>query len=254
MPGDNTIAPAAVGAALVNSTFYNALWSQARLTRPESFNTWPLIESLLPGCAARLEIGPGLRPRLPVAGTHFVDISAPVVERLNARGALAQQGDASTLPFNDAEFDLVCAFDVIEHVEDDRRILNELSRVLKDDGALIISVPLHAWLWNAFDDLVGHVRRYEPAGLTALLQKHKLILEKSAVFGMQPENPRLLACGMWFLTHRRSSALFFYNWLFLPLGLLFQKRLKWFPGLLDATGAGEVLLVCRRMKSSGTGT
>ena len=50
-----------------NSRFYDAFWAQTYLTRPESFNTWPLISSLLPAAPRRLEIGPGLHPRLPVA-------------------------------------------------------------------------------------------------------------------------------------------------------------------------------------------
>jgi SAM-dependent methyltransferase len=250
MPRDSAIAPAAGGAALANRSFYDALWSQTRLARPERFNTWPLVAGLLPEAAARLEIGPGLRPRLPIAGTHFVDLSAPVIEQLNARGALAQLGEATVLPFEDKRFDLVCAFDVIEHVEDDLPAFAELSRVLKEDGVLIFSVPLHAGLWTAFDDFVGHVRRYEPAHLTAILQKHKLVPEKSAVFGMQPASPRLLAWGIWFLTHRRSSALFWYNWVFLPLCLCFQKPLKFNAGLLDTGGADEIVLVCRRGKGS----
>ncbi len=250
MPEDRTTAPPAGDAALVNRSFYDALWSQTHLARPERFNTWPLIAALLPTAAARLEIGPGLRPRSPIAGTHFIDISAPVVARLNGRGALAQTGVVTALPFEDQSFDLVCAFDVIEHVEDDQRAFTEISRVLKEDGVLIFSVPLHARFWTAFDEFVGHVRRYEPAQLMAILQKHNLVLEKSAVFGMQPSNPRLLDFGIWFLTHRRSTALFWYNWLFLPLGIFFQKRLKFFAGLLDTGGVDEIVLVCRRGKGA----
>ena len=48
------------------------------------------------------------------------------------------------LPFGDREFDLVCAFDVIEHVENDRLVFGEVSRVLKQDGVLMFSVPVHA--------------------------------------------------------------------------------------------------------------
>lgn len=245
MPGDIEIATTA-GKATRNSRFYDRLWSHSRLARPERFNTWPLISKLLTSSGARLEIGPGLRPRLPIFGTHFIDLSPPVIERLNARGALAQLGDLPALPFEDRAFNLVCAFDVIEHVEDELLAFSELNRVLKENGILIFSVPLHAVLWNAFDDFVGHVRRYEPAHLMSILRNHQLTLEKSALFGMQPASLRLLTLGLWFLTHQPSRALFWYNWVLLPLALLFQKRLKFSPGLIDTDRADEILLVCRK--------
>jgi len=229
-----------------NRTFYDALWRKARLERPEGFNTWPLVSELLPFAPARLEIGPGLRPRLPIAGTHFIDICAPVIERLNAHGGIATPGEVGTLAFGDREFDLVCAFDVIEHVEDDQRVFGEVSRVLKDDGVLICSVPLHADLWTEFDDWVGHARRYDVPALRALLTEHGLTVEKSAAFGMRPTNPRLLRHGMRWLSQHRATAMRWYNWVLMPLGLKFQKRLRFVPGWIDAAEADGMVLVCRR--------
>jgi SAM-dependent methyltransferase len=243
--GNGEAAPGERDAAATNHSFYNALWSQTRLARPESFNSWPLIAGLVPVSPARLEVGPGLRPRLPLAGSHFIDISSPVIAQLNARGSIARLGEVCALPYNDGTFDLVCAFDIIEHVEDDLRALAELGRVLKDDALLIFSVPLHAEFWTAFDELVGHVRRYDPAHLMVILAQNGFEVEKSAIFGMQPANPVLLRYGSWFLTHRRKSALFWYNWLFLPLAILCQKRLKFTPGLLDTSGVAEIVLICR---------
>ena len=126
--------PASSDIGATNRIFYNALWRKARLERPEGFNTWPLVSELLPFAPARLEIGPGLRPRLPIAGTHFIDISAPVIEQLNARGGIGTPDEVATLPFRDGEFDLVCAFDVIEHGEDDRRVFPRSEPCTKDDG------------------------------------------------------------------------------------------------------------------------
>ena len=157
--------PASSDITATNRIFYNALWRKARLERAEGFNTWPLVSELLPSALARLEIGPGLRPRLPIAGTHFIDISAAVIEQLNAHGGIGAPDEVATLPYRDGEFDLVCAFDVIEHVEDDRRVFREVSRVLKDDGVLICSMPLYSNLWTEFDDWVGHARRYDPPDL-----------------------------------------------------------------------------------------
>ena len=236
----------------INRTFYNALWQKARLKRPDRFNTWPLVSELLPTAPERLEIGPGLRPRLPIAGTHFIDISAPVIEQLNARGGIAAAGEAGTLPFGDEQFDLVCAFDVIEHVEDDRQVFREVSRVLKDDGVLICAVPLYAHLWTEFDDWVGHARRYDPSELLATLTVNDFKVEKSAVYGMQPANPHVLKYGMWWLEHRPKQAMFWYNWVGMPLAMLFQKRLKLVSGFVDPRGVDEVLLVCRRLPRSSS--
>jgi SAM-dependent methyltransferase len=252
MPTKRDQADPSKDSARVNQHFYHALWSQTRLSSPDRFNTWPLISGLLPNSPQRLEVGPGLRPRLPVSETHFIDIAAPVVDCLNEAGARARLGEVSALPYDDGRFDLVCAFDVLEHVGDDLSALAELSRVLKGDGVLILSVPLHEACWSDFDVLVGHVRRYQPARLEALLLRSGLEPEKSAAFGMQPGNPRLLRWGVWFLRHRRSAALFWYNWLLLPLGILFQKRLIFREGLRDTcaeAGVDEVVIVCRRSTS-----
>jgi SAM-dependent methyltransferase len=245
---DATEPPPSKPSALVdkNRKFYDALWSKTYLTRPERFNTWSLISALLPTAPKRLEIGPGLRPRLPLAGTHFLDISPSAITRLNARGGIAEAGEITALPFGGDLFDLVTAFDVVEHVENERRAFAELTRVLKPDGRLIFSVPLHPARWCTFDDFVGHARRYEPAALQELIASHGLVVEKSAIFGMQSNNPRLLHIAVLGLTRRHTLAVHGYNWLFFPLGMLFQKSLKFVDGLMDLTDVHEVLLVCRR--------
>src|SRR5271167_661941 len=118
-----------------NRRFYDLLWSAARLVGPEQFNTWPLVRSLLSDCGRRLEVAPGLRPRLPIEGTHFVDISAPALTKLQERGAQVILSQISSLPFADGAFDLVCALDIVEHVDDDDGAVGELSRVTKPGGA-----------------------------------------------------------------------------------------------------------------------
>lgn len=230
----------------VNRDFYDLLWTDTRLIRPERFNTWPLIAGLLPGAAKRLEIGPGLRPRLPLSGTNFIDISPPAIKQLLKGGGSAVIGKSTELPFSDGSFGLVCAFDVVEHSPDDRQVFREASRVLKEGGHLIFSVPLYDRFWTKFDEFAGHVRRYEPPALLALLAEHGLTLETSAAYGMQPTSPRLLNLGLWFLTHRRQEAMWLYNRILMPLGMLFQKRLKFVAGLLEAPGVDEIVLVCRK--------
>jgi SAM-dependent methyltransferase len=233
-------------ATAVNRDFYDALWSASYVILPQRFNTWPRLSALAASAPARLEIGPGLHPRLPIAGTSFVEISRPALSSLKARGGLATLGEITALPFPDCSFDLVCAFDIVEHIEDDRQAFRELGRVAKDDATVIFSVPLHPERWSAFDALVGHVRRYDPGDLLAILGEHSFVLEQSAVFGMQPRSGWLLDFAVWGLTHRWVQAMRWYNGLFLPLGLFLQRRLAWTPGLIDAAIVDELLVVCRR--------
>jgi len=230
----------------VNRHFYNALWSDARLIEPERFNTWPLVRSLLAPAQRRLEVAPGLHPRLPIENTQFVDISAAALGKLRARGGSGTLGSITALPYGGAGFDLICAFDVIEHVDDDERALAELARVAASGAALITSMPLHPAQWSGFDAFVGHRRRYEPAELMDKLARHGFAVERSAAFGMQPKSSRLIDLGMWFLIHQRELAMWTYNRVMMPLGVRFQKPLVLAPGLIDTAEVGEVLLLCRR--------
>jgi SAM-dependent methyltransferase len=234
-----------------NRRYYDSLWSGSTLVEPDRFNTWPFVRTLASGYERRLEVAPGLRPRLPIEGTQFIDISAPALAKLRDRGGQVTLGQVSSLPFAAGTFDLVCALDIIEHVEDDDSALSELARVARPGGLLLISTPLHPVLWNAFDDFVGHKRRYEPPCLLEKLARHHLVIEHSARFGMQPRSSFLLEMGMWWLTHRREHAMWWYNRIFMPLGLRFQKQLQLTPGMISTDGVDEVLLVCRRSPDSG---
>ena len=234
-----------------NRGFYESLWAEAKLIGPERFNTWPLLRELAAAAPRRLEVAPGLRPRLPLDGTCFVDLSHAALQRLHERGADTVHGMIGALPCRNASFDLICALDILEHVADDDRALAELSRVAAPGAKLLLSVPLHPEAWTAFDDFVGHCRRYEPAAIVARLARRGFTIEHSAVYGMQPKSSRLLDLGQWYLTHRRERAMWWYNRVFMPLGLRLQKALQWRTGLGDTQGVDEVLLRCRYRPASG---
>ncbi|HLW25285.1 MAG TPA: class I SAM-dependent methyltransferase [Steroidobacteraceae bacterium] len=231
-----------------NRLYYDSLWSGARLVEPHRFNTWPLVQSLLAPGAPRLEVAPGLRPRLPLEETQFVDVSAPALAALQSRGASTALALVTALPFADAAFDLVCALDIIEHVDEGDAALGEISRVARPGAVILLSLPLHPTRWSAFDELVGHCRRYEPAALGAMLANHGLVIERSAAFGMQPRSSRLLDVGMWWLLHERERALWWYNRALMPLGLLLQRRLVLREGLIETANVDEVLMVCRKQR------
>lgn len=230
----------------VNRRFYDALWATGSLTEPQRFNTWPLLSTLASSAPQRLEIGPGLRPRLPIAGTYFADVSAPALSHFRTHQGLAARGEITALPFPDKAFDLICAFDIVEHVEDDQQVFREITRVARDGAAIIFSVPLQPDRWSAFDALVGHVRRYDANELMPLLQQHAIVLEQSAIYGMEPKQKWLLDLAVWGMTRRWDQAIRWYNKYFLPIGLRTQKPLAWSPGLVDVAKVGEIVLLCRR--------
>src|SRR5260370_17988600 len=106
--------PARTGSELrdVNRHFYDALWSDARLIEPERFNTWPLVRSLLAPAQRRLEVAPGLRPRLPIEDTQFIDISPSALAKLCARAGSGPLRSLTALPYAKTAFHLICRFDV----------------------------------------------------------------------------------------------------------------------------------------------
>lgn len=79
-------------------------------------------------------------------------------------------GDARHLSY-DRAFDVVSAFDVIEHVDDDAAVLAGLFRAVRPGGGLLVTVPQHTWLWSAADQHAGHLRRYSRHGLTRTVQR-----------------------------------------------------------------------------------
>jgi SAM-dependent methyltransferase len=170
----------------------------------------------------------------------------PAIAKLRARGANAVLGLVSALPFPDGVFDPVCALDIVEHVDDDDSELSELSRVAAPRAAFLLSVTLHLSHWSAFDDFVGHRRRYQPERLVEKLAAHGFSVNQSAIYGMQPKSSRLLDLGMWCLTHRREKAMWWYNHIFMPLGVRFQTKLSLVSGLIDTAGVDEIPLVCRK--------
>ena len=233
------------GVGAVNRRFYESLWSDGVLIAPERFGTWSLIAGLAARAPRRLEIGPGLRPRSPILGTHFLDLDQRALGCLAGRGGLAAQADLACLPWRDDSFDLVVALDVLEHVERDALALGEIARILRPGGSFVVSTPLFAARWTEFDRVVGHQRRYEPTDLMDLIAGRGFCVERSAVLGLQPRSTWLSRIGAWWLEHRAEQALWWYR-RFLPLAVRFDAPPTLHDGLVDTAGVDEILLVCRR--------
>jgi SAM-dependent methyltransferase len=81
-------------------------------------------------------------------------------------------------------FDLVCAFEVLEHIEDDRAALAEWVARLRPGGWVLLSVPAHQSRFGPADTLVGHFRRYDPAVMEELLRGAGLTDVTLRLYGM----------------------------------------------------------------------
>jgi SAM-dependent methyltransferase len=127
------------------------------------------LRERLPRAKRILEIGCGTgftlqalaaaAPEAELTGTELFDEGLAVARRRMPDVRLLKV-DAREMPFGAGEFDLVGAFDVLEHIDDDAGALREIARVLEPGGGVIVTVPQHRWLWSATDDYARHERRY----------------------------------------------------------------------------------------------
>jgi len=80
------------------------------------------------------------------------------------------------------DYDLIGAFDVIEHIDDDHAALAAIATRLKPGGKFIMTVPAHPWMWTAHDVANHHKRRYSKRALRALVEGSPLRLDKIGYF------------------------------------------------------------------------
>jgi len=146
---------------------YDLFWdTKTTIADPARWPAWQLLKHYINDGQSRLEIGAGIRPKLPFHGTIFLDTSENAARRLAQLGATTIVHDAQKpLPFPDGSFDFVGAFEVLEHIEDDIAVIRDIHRVLKPNGYFICSVPAHMVYWSLWDEFVRHQRRYDPGTL-----------------------------------------------------------------------------------------
>ena len=114
---------------------------------------------------------------------------------LDPRGLPPGRGvcaSALALPFADASFDVVGAFDVVEHCEPEGRALAELARVLVPGGRLLLSVPAYQWAWSDHDVQAGHHRRYTRPRIVAAVERAGLDVQR-ATYGFAGVFPAFAA-------------------------------------------------------------
>jgi SAM-dependent methyltransferase len=146
---------------------------------PLTFNAWLRYDivrrrlAAMPQPETILELGLGLGAvgsRLARLGRYTGVEPDPVsrevaISRLPAAASVI--ADLSELDPS-AQFDLVCAFEVLEHIEDDRGALAAWVERIRPGGRLLLSVPAFARQYDVMDERAGHFRRYEPEALGEL--------------------------------------------------------------------------------------
>lgn len=126
-------------------------------------------------------------------------------------GIEAINASLTELPFEDNTYDIVCAFDVIEHIEDDALAVGEINRVLKPGGKYFVTVPAFQFLWSNHDVVNHHYRRYT--------KKHFLTLFTSI--------------GM-----KSTFSTYFNFWLFFPIAVV-RTILNLLPKKKDEETSGS---------------
>jgi SAM-dependent methyltransferase len=144
-------------------------------------------EAKLPADARILEIGCGTGHNLSmlggfghVDGLELDDEAAALSEKRLGRKVMR-----SPLPaLNEVpgDYDLVGAFDVIEHIDDDHAALAAIATKLKSGGKFIMTVPAHPWMWTAHDVANHHKRRYSKRALQTLIDASPMRLDRIGYF------------------------------------------------------------------------
>ena len=97
-------------------------------------------------------------------------------------GIEAINASLTELPFENNSYDMICAFDVIEHIENDNKAVEEIYRVLKPKGKYFITVPAFQSLWSNHDVVNHHFRRYKKKQLNKLIENTNLKIDHSTYF------------------------------------------------------------------------
>ena len=150
------------------------------MTPPLTLHAWlrfDVVERLLPaGTRSLLEIGAGLGSAgvLLAQRYEYVGLEPDRVSFAVAARRIGELGTVLELSAEDYRpheaFDIACAFEVLEHIENDRAALASWLRLVRPNGWLLVSVPAGAGRFAAGDVNVGHYRRYDRADLVSALE------------------------------------------------------------------------------------
>ena len=154
------------------------------------------LDRYFPKASSFLEIGcgtgfvlSGIKQEFPELVLSASDIFSRGLTYAEKRlpGVSLFQMDARCIPF-ESEFDVIGAFDVLEHIEEDETVLSQMFRATKPGGGIMLTVPQHPFLWSFLDDLSCHKRRYTRPELTERVERagFEVIYTTSFVFFLLP--------------------------------------------------------------------
>jgi ubiquinone/menaquinone biosynthesis C-methylase UbiE len=162
-----------------------SFWFRAR----NSIIQWAL-HKYFPDFQSILEVGCGTGfvlqgitqsfPHARIVGSEIYTVGLSAAARRLPDVELFQM-DARKLPYEE-EFDLVGAFDVIEHILEDGLVLQNFYRAIKPGGGCLITVPQHQWLWSSTDETACHQRRYSATELHAKVEAAGFRIVRSTSF------------------------------------------------------------------------
>src|SRR5690349_10095629 len=148
-----------------------------------------VIEALIrrvvrpPADAAILEIGCGTGHNFKMLGQFGrvdaleLDDEARAISERRLGGSIMSAPLPELAGVPEHHYDLIGAFDVIEHIDDDAASLASIARRLKAGGKFVMTVPAHQWMWSAHDTVNHHKRRYSKVGLAKLIEDSPMRLE-----------------------------------------------------------------------------
>jgi len=166
----------------------------AEMYKLESFYWWfvarrRLLESLVKEISAKfehpriLDVGCGTGINFSVlekyGDTFSSDASEEALGFCKGRGIDGLvRSNVESLPFEASSFEVVTALDMLEHIDDDLAALDELLRVTKEGGVLVITVPAYGFLWSEHDEALHHRRRYAASELRNKLANAGFTVER----------------------------------------------------------------------------
>lgn len=147
-----------------------------------------LVDALRPRSVLEIGCGQGavgarLAERSAYVGVEPDPQSCAVARRgIEPRGGVVVQGTTGDVEAG-RTFDLVCAFEVLEHIEDDEEALRAWAKRMAPGGRLALSVPADQHRFGPMDELVGHYRRYDEASLDACVTGAGLAVDSVVRYG-----------------------------------------------------------------------